>query len=230
MVPWNRLCPADQIASLLRNMCQGYEEDRGAYFPGLVLMQRLVRRFPAKRKQEITVTALDSLEQAATRIQRTVRCYLFRAHIGRRPPTSIAAPVLSDPLNSASQADTAPPKPVTVDWTQEVPAETDDAASAASTTRDITSLLLGLLFGPWSTRRRRTWRRTGSLYRHTQTAPTCNLEHLVSSDTAPLLPWPRSRLTRHSYRLSSISHRRPRLSINHGCTDGTGPRPSFEPK
>ena len=128
-------------------------------------MQRLVRRFLARRKQEITVAELDSLiEQAAIRIQRTVvRCYLFRAHIGRRRPTSIAAPVLSDRLNSASQADTALPKPVTVDWTQEVLAETDDAASAASTTRDITSLLLGLLFGPWSTRRRRTSRRAGSL-------------------------------------------------------------------
>jgi hypothetical protein len=226
-----RLCPADQIASLLRNMCQGYEEDRGVHFPGLVLMQRFVRRFLARCKQVISVDELDSLiQQAAIRIQRTVRCYLLRAHIGRRRPTSIAAPVLSDQLNNASQADTALPKPVTVDWTQEVLAETDDAASAASTTRDITSLLLGLLFGPWSTRRRRTSRRAGSLYRHTQTAPTCNLEHLVSSDTAPLLPWPRSRLTRHTYRLSNIALRRPRLSINHGCTDGTGPRPSFEPK
>ena len=223
-----RLCPADQIASLLMNMCQGYEEDRGVYFPGLVLMQRFVRRFLARRKQEITVAELDSLkEQAASRIQRTVRCYLFRAHIGRRPPASIAAPLVSDLLNNASsQADTALPKPVTVDWTQEVLAETDDAASAASTL-DMTALLLGLLLGPWTTRRRRNPRR-GSLCR--QTAPTCSLEHLVSSDTAPLLPWPRSRLTRHTYRLSNISHRRPRLSINHGCTDGTGPRPSFEPK
>ena len=105
-LPTVPVCPADQIASLLRNMCQGYEEDRGVYFPGLVLMhwQRLVRRFLAKRTQEITVTALDSLEQAAIRIQRTVRCYLFRAHIGRRPPASFAAPVLSDPLtrNDAS--------------------------------------------------------------------------------------------------------------------------------
>ncbi len=42
-----RLCPADQIASLLRNMCQGYEEDRGVYFPGLVLMQRFARRCQA---------------------------------------------------------------------------------------------------------------------------------------------------------------------------------------
>ena len=57
--------------------------------------------------------------------------------------------MLSDRLNNASQADAAFkiffPKPVTVDWTQEVLAETDDAASAASTTRDITSLLLGSL-------------------------------------------------------------------------------------
>jgi hypothetical protein len=86
-----RLCPADQIASLLRNMCQGYEEDRGVYFPGLVLMQRFVRRFLAKRKQEITVAELDSLiERAAICIQRTIRCYLFRAHIGRRPPAAMA--------------------------------------------------------------------------------------------------------------------------------------------
>ena len=150
-----RLCPADQIASLLRTMCQGYEEDReGVHFPGLVLMQRFVRRFLARCKQVISVDELDSLiEQAAIRIrvQRTVRCYLFRAHIGRRRPTSIAAPVLSDQLNNASQADTALPKPVTVDWTQEVLAETDDAASAASAL-EMTALLLGLLLGPWTTR------------------------------------------------------------------------------
>ena len=89
--------------------------------------------------------------------------------------------------------DTAPSKVPSGDPEQWAPEDSDDAASAASTTRDITSLLLGLLFGPWSTRRRRTSRRTGSLYRHIQTAPTCSLEHLVSSDTAPLLPWPRSR-------------------------------------
>ena len=139
------------------------------------------------------------------------------------------------PLNEtrpSSSVDAEPPRPKVPsgDPEQWAPEDSDDAASAASTTWDISGLLLGLLYGPWSTRRRRTSRRAGSLYRHIQTAPTCNLEQLVSSDTAPLLPWPRSRLTRHTYRLSNIAHRRPRLSINHGCTDGTGPRPSFEPK
>ena len=104
-----RLCPADQIASLLRNMCQGYEEDRGVHFPGLVLMQRFARRFLARRKQEIAVAELDSLkEQAAIRIQRTVRCYLSRACLGHCPPASSAAPLVSDLLETASpQADTA---------------------------------------------------------------------------------------------------------------------------
>ena len=110
-----RLCPADQIASLLRNMCQGYEEDRRVHFPGLVLMQRFARRFLARRKQEIAVAELDSLkEQAAIRIQRTVRCYLSRACLGHCPPASSAAPLVSDLLDTASpQADTAPPKPAT---------------------------------------------------------------------------------------------------------------------
>jgi hypothetical protein len=63
-----------------------------------------------------------------------------------------------------------------------------------------------------------------------RSSPRATRSVVESSDTAPLLPWPRSRLTRHTYRLSNIAHRRPRLSINHGCTDGTGPRPSFEPK
>ena len=229
-------CPADQIASLLKNMCQGYEEDRGVYFPGLVLMQRLVRRFLARRKQKITVAELDSLiEQAAIRIQRTVRCHLVRAHIGRRPPASIAAPLVSDLLNNASsQADTPYPKPVTVDWTQEVLAETDDAASAASTL-DMTALLLGLLLGPWTTRRRRIPRR-GSLCRHVHwhTSTAYRPEHLVPNDTATAYPWPQCGPTQHLYRnsgsLSAKLRVRPRLSINHGCTDGTGPRPSFEPK
>ncbi len=93
------------------------------HFPGLVLMQRFVRRFLARRKQEITVAELDSLiEQAATRIQRTARCYLFRVRLSRRPPASIAAPVFSGPLNDApSQPDAALPKPVTVDWTVDAP-------------------------------------------------------------------------------------------------------------
>jgi hypothetical protein len=72
-------------------------------------------------------------------------------------------------LQWSFQADTAPSKVPSGDPEQWAPEASDDAASAASTTRpgDITSLLLGLLFGPWSTRRRRTSRRTGSLYRHT---------------------------------------------------------------
>ena len=176
---------------------------------------------------------MDELDQliarAAVCIQRTVRRHLrARANLSRRFQASDAVPSFPDP--AVELPDTAPSKVPSGDPEQWAPEDSDDAASAASTTRDITSLLLGLLFGPWSTRRRRTSRRTGSLYRHIQTAPTCSLEHLVSSDTAPLLPWPRSRRTRHTYRLSNISHRRPRLSINHGCTDGTGPRPSFEPK
>ena len=143
-------------------------------------------------------------------------------------PKSRAA-VSSVPDPAVELPDSASFKVPSGDPEQWAPEDSDDAASAASTTWDITNVLLGLLFGPWSTRRRRTSRRTGSLYRHIQTAPTCSLEQLVSSDTASL-PWPRSRLNRHTYRLSNISHRRPRLSINHGCTDGTGPRPSFEPK
>ena len=172
---------------------------------------------------------MDELDQLITRaavcIQRTVRRYLrARAILSRRLQASDAVhPAVELPDKAPSRVPSGDPE-------QWAPEDSDDAASAASTTRDITNLLLGLLFGPWSTRRRRTPRRTSSLYRHIQTAPTCSLEHLVSSDTAPLLPWPRSRLTRHTYRLSNISHRRPRLSINHGCTDGTGPRPSFEPK
>ena len=225
-----RLCPADQIASLLRNMCQGYEEDRGVHFPGLVLMQRFVRRFLARRKQEITVAELDSLiEQAATRIQRTARCYLFRVRLSRRPPASIAAPVFSGPLNDASsQPDTALPKPVTVDWTQEVLADTDDAASAASTL-DMTALLLGLLLGPWTTRRRRNPRR-GSLCRHVLTSTAYRPETLVPNATATAHPWPQCGPPPHRYCSRNNPKSRLRLSIDHGCTDGTGPRPSFEPK
>ena len=200
------------------------------YFPGLVLMQRLVRRFLARRKQKITVAELDSLiEQAAIRIQRTVRCYLFRAHIGRRPPVSIAAPLVSDLLNSASsQADTALPKFVT--GTQEALAlsETDDAASAASTL-DMTGLLLGLLLGPWTTRRRRNPRR-GSLCRHVHSSTAYRLEHLVPNDTVTAHPWLQCGPPQHLYRSSNSPKSRLRLSIDHGCTDGTGPRPSFEPK
>ena len=199
-----RLCPADQIASLLRNMCQGYEEDRGVYFPGLVLMQRFARRFIARRKREITVAELDSLiEQAAIRIQRTVRCYLFRTCLSRRPPASITAPLVSasDRLDTASsQADTALPKPIPVDWAQEAPAETDDAASAASTL-DMTALLLGLLLGPWTTRRRRNPRR-GSLCRHVHTPTANRLEHLVPNDTATAHPWPQCGPPRRLYRSS----------------------------
>ena len=225
-----RLCPADQIASLLRNMCQGYEEDRGVHFPGLVLMQRFVRRFLARRKQEITVAELDSLiEQAAIRIQRTARCYLFRVRLSRRSPASIAAPVFSGPLNDASsQPDTALPKPVTVDWTQEVLADTDDAASAASTL-DMTALLLGLLLGPWTTRRRRNPRR-GSLCRHVLTSTAYRPETLVPNATATAHPWPQCGPPQHRYCSRNNPKSRLRLSIDHGCTDGTGPRPSFEPK
>jgi hypothetical protein len=191
-------------------------------------IQRVSRRYLARCKQEITVAKLDSLNDAI-RIQRTVRCYLFRAHIGRRPPASIAAPVLSDPLNDASsQADTAPPKPVTVDWTQEVLADTDDAASAASTL-DITALLLGLLLGPWTTRRRRNPRRS-SLCRHVHTSTAYRPETLVPNDTAAAHPWPQCGPPQHRYRSSNSPKSRLRLSIDHGCTDGTGPRPSFEPK
>jgi hypothetical protein len=210
-----RLRPADQIASLLRNMCQGYEEDRGVYFPGLVLIQRFVRRFLARRKQEITVPELDSrIERAAICIQWTVRCYLFRARIGRRPPASIAAPLVSDLSNTASsQADTALPKPVTVDWTQEVLAETDDAASAASTL-DMTALLLGLLLGPWPTpSRRRRYPRRGSPCRHVHTSTAYRLEHwhLVPNDrdTATAHPWPQCRPPQHLYRSSDSSKLRP---------------------
>ena len=203
---------------------------RGYDIPAVRCIQRVVRRHLAKAKRDITEDELDQLiTRAAVRIQRTVRRHLrARANLFRRSQASDAVPFVPDP--AVELPDTAPSKLPSGDPEQWAPEDSDDAASAASTTRDITNLLLGLLFGPWSTRRRRTSRRTGSLYRHIQTAPTCSLEHLVSSDTAPLLPWPRSRLTRHTYRLSNISHRRPRLSINHGCTDGTGPRPSFEPK
>ena len=199
---------------------------RGYDIPAVRCIQRVVRRHLAKAKRDITEDELDQLiTRAAVRIQRTVRRHLrARATLSRRLQASDAAhPAVELPDKAPSRVPSGDPE-------QWAPEDSDDAASAASTTTDITSLLLGLLFGPWSTRRRRTSRRTGSLYRHIQTAPTCSLEHLVSSDTAPLLPWPRSRLTRHTYRLSNISHRRPRLSINHGCTDGTGPRPSFEPK
>lgn len=203
---------------------------RGYDIPAVRCMQRVVRRFLARCKQKVSVDELDQLiTRAAVRIQRTVRRHLrARASLSRRFQASEAVPCVRDPV--VELPDTAPSKVPGGDPEQWTPEGSDDAASAASTTRDITGLLLGLLFGPWSTRRRRTLRRTGSLYRLSQTAPTCGLEHLVSSDTAPLLPWPRSRLTRHTYRLSNIAHRRPRLSINHGCTDGTGPRPSFEPK
>ena len=203
---------------------------RGYDIPAVRCIQRVVRRHLAKAKRDIIEDELDQLiTRAAVRIQRTVRRHLrARANIFRRFQASDAVPFVPDP--AVELPDTAPSKVPSEVPEQWAPEDSDDAASAASTTKDITSLLLGLLFGPWSTRRRRTSRRTGSLYRHIQTAPTCSLEHLVSSDTAPLLPWPRSRLTRHTYRLSNISHRRPRLSINHGCTDGTGPRPSFEPK
>ena len=203
---------------------------RGYDIPAVRCIQRVARRYLARCKQEITVAELDSLiTQAAIRLQRTVRCYLFRAHIGRRPPASIAAPVLSDPLNDASsQADTAPPKPVTVDWTQEVLADTDDAASAASTL-DITALLLGLLLGPWTTRRRRNPRRS-SLCRHVHTSTAYRPETLVPNDTATFYLRPHCRPPQHLYRSSNSPKPRLRLSIDHGCTDGTGPRPSFEPK
>ena len=203
---------------------------RGYDIPAVRCIQRVVRRHLAKAKRDITEDELDQIiARAAVCIQRTVRRHLSaRANLSRRFRASDAVPSVPDP--AVELPDSAPSKVPSGDPEQWAPEDSDDAASAASTTWDISSLLLGLLYGPWSTRRRRTSRRAGSLYRHIQTAPTCNLEQLVSSDTAPLLPWPRSRLTRHTYRLSNIAHRRPRLSINHGCTDGTGPRPSFEPK
>ena len=202
---------------------------RGYDIPAVRCIQRVVRRHLAKAKRDITEDDLDQLiARAAVCIQRTVRRHLSaRANLSRRFRASDTVPSVPDP--AVELPDTASSKVPSGDPEQWAPEDSDDAASAASTTWDISSLLLGLLYGPWSTRRRRTSRRTGSLYRHIQTAPTCSLEQLVSSDTASL-PWPRSRLNRHTYRLSNISHRRPRLSINHGCTDGTGPRPSFEPK
>ena len=132
---------------------------------------------------------------------------------------------------ASSQADTALPKPVTVDWTQEVLAETDDAASAASTL-DMTALLLGLLLGPWTAPRRRRNRRRGSLCRHVHTSTAYRLEHLVPNDTATAHPWPQCGPPQNLFRSSISPKPRPRLSIDHwhGCTDGTGPRPSFEPK
>jgi hypothetical protein len=161
---------------------------RGYDISALRCIQRVARRFLARCKQVISVDELNSLiERAAICIQRTVRCYLFRARISCRPPASIAALSVSDLLNNASaQADTALSKPVTVDWTQEVLAETDDAASAASTL-DMTALLLGLLLGPWTTRRRRNPRR-GSLCRHVHTSTAYRPEHLVPNDTATAFP------------------------------------------
>ena len=204
---------------------------RGYDIPAVRCIQRVARRFLARCKRVISEDELDSLiEQAAICIQRTVRCYLFRARISRRPPASIAAPSVPDLLHKASsQADTALPKPVTVDWTQEVLAVTDDAASAASTL-DLTALLLGLLLGPWTTYRRRRNRRRGSLCRHVHSSTAYRLEHLVPNDTATAHPWPQCGPPQHLFRSSSSPKPRPRLSIDHGCTDGTGPRPSFEPK
>ena len=117
---------------------------------------------------------MDKLDQLITRaavcIQRTVRRHLrARANLSRRFRASDAVPFVPDPAVELS--DTPPSKVPIGDSEQWALEDSDDAALAASTTRDITSLLLGLLFGPWSTRRRRTSRRTGSLYRHIQTAP-----------------------------------------------------------
>ena len=124
----------------------------------------------------------------------------------------------------------------TVDLAPSAPDASDDAASAAaaSTTiaSDMAALLpwLGvLLFSQWTKPRSRLSRRRGSGCQLLQTAPPYHTENLAPCGNNGPCCWPRPRLTRRQCCNYSSGKPKPNCSINHGCTDGTGPRPSFEP-
>ena len=113
----------------------------------------------------------------------------------------------------------------------------DDAASAASTAPAGDMALLPwiglLLFSQWTRlgRRSRFPRCSGSRYQP-QTVPPYHTENPASYDNTAIPGlWPRPRLTRRQCCNYSRGKPKPNCSINHGChgTDGTGPRPSFEP-
>jgi hypothetical protein len=154
---------------------------RGYDIPAVRCIQRVVRRHLAKAKRDITQDELDQLiARAAVCIQRTasVRRYLrSRADQSHRFQASDAipfAPDLAVTVKSHGALWHNSPLQSTNCTRSRGLEDTDDAASAASTTRDITTVLLGLLLGSWSSSRRRS-RRTRSLCpsRHTQTTPAC---------------------------------------------------------
>ena len=182
---------------------------------------------------------LDTLDrhvcQAAVCIQRAVRGRLLsRSNAGSRFASAPQIPV-ADPAGEPRTDIIAPPKVPTVDSASLAPDESDDAASAASTTPAGDMSLLPwiglLLFSQWTRlgRRSRIPRCSGSRYQP-QTAPPYHNENPASYDNT-VIPglWPRPRLTRRQCCNYSRRKPKPNCSINHGCTDGTGPRPSFEP-
>jgi hypothetical protein len=182
---------------------------------------------------------LDTLDrhvcQAAVCIQRAVRGRLLsRSNAGSRFASAPQIPV-ADPAGEPRTDIIAPPKVPTVDSASLAPDESDDAASAASTTPAGDMSLLPwiglLLFSQWTRlgRRSRIPRCSGSRYQP-QTAPPYHNENPASYDNT-VIPglWPRPRLTRRQCCNYSRGKPKPNCSINHGCTDGTGPRPSFEP-
>lgn len=181
---------------------------------------------------------LDTLDrhvcQAAVCIQRAVRGRLLsRSNAGSRFASAPQIPV-ADPAGEPRTDIIAPPKVPTVDSASLAPDESDDAASAASTTPAGDMSLLPwiglLLFSQWTRlgRRSRIPRCSGSRYQP-QTAPPYHTENPASYDNT-VIPglWPRPRLTRRQCcNYSRGSQSRIAASITVVPTEqGHGPRSS----
>ena len=211
--------------------------------PGTPLDSLSPRQAPFLQWQPVTSgnheVDCDTLDryvcQAAVCIQRAVRGRLLsRSNAGSRSASAPQIPV-ADPVGEPRPDLMAPLKVPTVDPASLAPGESDDAASAASTAPAGDMALLPwiglLLFSQWTRpgRRSRFPRCSGSWYQP-QTVPPYHTENpaLYDNTAIPGL-WPRPRLTRRQCCNYSRGKPKPNCSINHGCTDGTGPRPSFEP-
>ena len=211
--------------------------------PGIALDSLSPRQAPFLQWQPMTSgnheVDCDTLDryvcQAAVCIQRAVRGRLLsRSNAGSRSASAPQIPV-ADPVGEPRPDLMAPLKVPTVDSASLAPGESDDAASAASTAPAGDMALLPwiglLLFSQWTRpgRRSRFPRCSGSWYQP-QTVPPYHTENPALYDnTANPGLWPRPRLTPRQCCNYSRGKPKPNCSINHGCTDGTGPRPSFEP-
>ena len=211
--------------------------------PGTALDSLSPRQAPFLQWQPMTSgnheVDCDTLDryvcQAAVCIQRAVRGRLLsRSNAGSRSASAPQIPV-ADPVGEPRPDLMAPLKVPTVDSASLAPGESDDAASAASTAPAGDMALLPwiglLLFSQWTRpgRRSRFPRCSGSWYQP-QTVPPYHTENPALYDnTANPGLWPRPSLTPRQCCNYSRGKPKPNCSINHGCTDGTGPRPSFEP-